>query len=97
MIGVLGTYHGYPSDNVIYISSICIGDQFKKQGYGQEIINQLIIELREFEQIRINVALKNWSALRFWIRMGFENINGIYGDKEYSENSYAQIELSRFL
>ncbi|WP_314589819.1 GNAT family N-acetyltransferase [Paenibacillus terrigena] len=99
LIGLLSIYCGYPTENIAYISFLCIGNQFKSLGYGQEVINQLIEELRklEYKEIRINVSLKNWSALRFWIRLGFDKINGIYGDKEYKENTIANLELSRLL
>lgn len=51
----------------------------------------------EYKEIRINVALKNWSALRFWHKTGFDKINGVFGDKEYSEQSYSSIELVKYL
>jgi ribosomal protein S18 acetylase RimI-like enzyme len=97
LIGFLSVYHGYPKDEIIYISFMCIGKQHQKQGYGQEIINQSIAELSllQYKEIRVNVSLKNWPALRFWITLGFNQINGIFGDKEYAENTFSNIELSR--
>lgn len=99
LIGLISIYFGYPNENIAYISFLCIGNLYKSLGYGQEIINQLTDELRklEYKEIRINVSLKNWSALRFWILLGFDKINGIYGDKEYKDNTIANLELSRLL
>ncbi|MBB3072880.1 ribosomal protein S18 acetylase RimI-like enzyme [Paenibacillus baekrokdamisoli] len=99
LIGMLSIYHGYPRSDITYIAFMCVGNKYKKQGYGQEIINQLIIELTrlEYKEIRINVALKNWSALRFWIKLGFDKINGIFGDEDYSDRTYSNIELTRLL
>ncbi|MNJ75291.1 hypothetical protein D3C77_723620 [compost metagenome] len=50
-----------------------------------------------YKEIRVNVSLKNWQALRHWIKMGFNKINGVYGDNGYSENSFADIELIKAL
>ncbi|TXK80684.1 GNAT family N-acetyltransferase [Paenibacillus sp. N3.4] len=99
LIGMLSIYHGYPRSDITYIAFMCVGNKYKKQGYGQEIINQIIIGLTRlgYKEIRINVALKNWSALRFWSKLGFDKINGIFGDKDYSDSTYSNIELTRFL
>ncbi|OAB28378.1 hypothetical protein PMSD_22925 [Paenibacillus macquariensis subsp. defensor] len=99
LIGLISIYCGYPKENIAYISFLCIGNLYKGLGYGQEIINQLTDELRklEYKEIRINVSLKNWSALKFWIHLGFDKINGIYGDKEHKDNTISNLELSRLL
>ncbi|WNR43666.1 GNAT family N-acetyltransferase [Paenibacillus roseipurpureus] len=99
LIGMLSIYHGYPLDDTTYLAFMCVGNNYKNQGNGQEIISQLIIELTrlEYKEIRINVELKNWSALRFWSKLGFDKINGIFGDKDYSDSTYSNIELTRFL
>jgi ribosomal protein S18 acetylase RimI-like enzyme len=99
LVGILSIYHGYPKDEIAYLSFMCIGNNFKKQGYGQEIIHHLSSELTNlsFKEIRINVSLKNWSALRFWSKAGFDKINGLFGDNEYSESANGSIELSKFL
>lgn len=99
LIGVICIYHGYPKDSNIYISSMCIKNDYKKNGFGQEIIEQLNNELERlgYKEIRINVSLKNCPALRFWIKRGFNSINGVHGDKVYSEKTFASLELTRIL
>ncbi|MFS0871964.1 GNAT family N-acetyltransferase [Paenibacillus xylanilyticus] len=69
------------------------------QGYGQEMIHSLTHNLSElgYKEIRINVALKNWPALRFWIKSGFDQISGIYGDLEHSDTTFANTELIKTL
>jgi diamine N-acetyltransferase len=52
-----------------------------------------IVKHHKFNEVRANVALKNWGAIRLWTKLGLDTINGIYGDSEYGENRYADIEL----
>ena len=51
-------------------------------------------KLRGYSKTGIAVYLKNWRALRFWTKAGFNTINGIKGDKDFSENTFARIELT---
>lgn len=95
LIGFLNIYNGFPINKAIYLTFLCIDKKYQKHGCGQETIKQLIIEARkmEYTEIRVNVSLKNWSALRFWTQSGFNQISGIFGDKELSEDKFADIEL----
>ena len=43
------------------------------------------------------VHLKNWKALRFWTKAGFDKIIGIYGDKVFGEDKYSLIALEKAL
>jgi len=99
LIGIICIYHGYPKDNNIYITSMCIKIDYKMKGFGREIIEHLIneLEILGYKEIKINVSLKNWPALRFWINQGFNSINGMHGDKIYSEKTFASLELTRIL
>jgi ribosomal protein S18 acetylase RimI-like enzyme len=99
LIGFICIYQGFPEANIAYIAFLYIGTKFQGHGYGQEIINAMFVELTklQYKEVRINVALKNWSALRFWSKLGFDKISGIFGDKEYSIDRRADIELIKFL
>ncbi|MET3940428.1 ribosomal protein S18 acetylase RimI-like enzyme [Paenibacillus sp. PvP094] len=98
-IGLLSMYHGYPSEDSIYLEFLYIQSDIQKQGYGQEMIPALSLHLSSlgYREIRINVALKNWPALRFWIKSGFNQISGIYGDLEHSDITFANTELIKTL
>ncbi|WP_340014078.1 GNAT family N-acetyltransferase [Paenibacillus sp. FSL K6-1318] len=98
-IGLLSVYHGYPLEDSIYLEFLYIQSEIQKQGYGQELIQALTLHFSElgYKEIRINVALKNWPALRFWIKSGFNQVSGIYGDLEHSEDTYANTELIKSL
>ncbi|MYL65162.1 GNAT family N-acetyltransferase [Bacillus hwajinpoensis] len=95
IVGILTTYHGYPKSETFYINYLYIDKRYHKQGFGKEVISELLHLLKdaEFEEVRANVAIKNWPALRFWTGLGLNTINGFYGDKEYRANHYADIEL----
>ncbi len=99
IIGILSVYHGYPSADSVYLEFLYIDKDIQKQGFGQEVINQFIevTAALGYKEIRINVALKNWPALKFWIKSGFNHASGIYGDHECSETTYANLELIKIL
>ncbi|WP_248062442.1 GNAT family N-acetyltransferase [Paenibacillus silvae] len=98
-IGLLSVYHGYPAENVLYLEFLYIQSGVQKQGYGQEMMSALSRQLTVlgYHEIRINVALKNWPALRFWFKSGFSQISGIYGDTEHTSTNFANMELIKNL
>jgi ribosomal protein S18 acetylase RimI-like enzyme len=98
-IGFISIYHGYPEDRTIYIAFMCIDKTSQGQGYAQEVVAHLAREAkdRKYKEIRANVSLKNWPALLFWTKAGLNKVNGIYGDKEYEEDKFSDIELTMIL
>jgi ribosomal protein S18 acetylase RimI-like enzyme len=99
MVGILTTYHGYPYPEIFYINYLYIDKDYHQQGLGQEVVKELltIIKQRNYDEVRANVAIKNWAALRFWSKLGLNTINGIYGDKELAPDHFADIELVKQL
>ncbi len=95
IIGFFDTYHGYPQKDCIWISIFLIDKQHQRHYYGQKVITSLINHCREnnWKHCGVGVYLKNWPALRFWSRNGFSRIGRIYGDKEYSENTFSVVSL----
>jgi diamine N-acetyltransferase len=94
-VGLTEYYLGYPDNKTLWIGSLYIHKDYQRKGYGSEFFN-LIHEFAKaagFERIGIGVYLKNWQALRFWVKNGFNKINGIYGDEIYSTNTYSKIAL----
>jgi ribosomal protein S18 acetylase RimI-like enzyme len=99
LIGILSVYHGYPKSDSAYLVFLYISKEQQGLGFGQEAESQLCIELKKrgYTEIRANVAVKNWPAIRFWTKAGFNGISGIYGDKVHSESTYANLELIKLL
>ncbi|QWC21169.1 GNAT family N-acetyltransferase [Bacillus haikouensis] len=95
LVGLLTTYHGYPATESFYINYLYIEKEFHRKGLGQEVVSELlsIVEQAGYREVRANVAIKNWPALRFWTEQGLDTIQGIYGDREYGACKYADIEL----
>lgn len=95
LIGFFDIYHGYPSPNTLWISTFALDKAFQNKGYGNEVITELVkvSTSNNFNKIAVAVHLKNWIALRFWIKAGFNKILDIYGDKNLSECNLALITL----
>ncbi|RDI45663.1 GNAT family N-acetyltransferase [Falsibacillus pallidus] len=99
IVGMLNCIHGHPIPDAFYICYFYINSDFQTKGMGKEVIQELLelVQRNGFSEIRANVALKNWPAIRFWMKMGMTNVNGIYGDKVHGPDNFADIELSRTL
>ncbi len=100
LIGYLAVYHGYPLATILWVATLMIDPPFQHHGYGQEIITGLSDVVRQcgqFPSMRLGVGLKNWPALRFWTRCGFERIVAIDGDAVYSANASAFVTLEKRL
>lgn len=97
--GLLLSYHGYPTLDTFYINYLFIDTECHKQGIGQEVVYELVEILKDakYREVRANVSLKNWPALRFWTKLGFNKINGVFGDKIHSNQHFADIELIKEL
>ncbi len=50
-----------------------------------------------YRKIGLGVHLKNWKALRFWTKAGFDKVIGIYGDKAFAQDNFSVIALERSL
>lgn len=95
IIGILSLYHGYSTIDSTYIVFMYIDTELQGQGFGKEAEAQLCKELIHagYKYVRANIAIKNWAAIRFWTKAGFNGLSGIYGDKVHSESTFANIEL----
>jgi len=97
LIGFTDLYFGYPTNDSAWISLFVIHEKFRNNGYAQEAIAILSEEckLLGYKKMGIGVYLKNWRALRFWTKAGFDKVISISGDKDYSENNFARIRLEK--
>jgi ribosomal protein S18 acetylase RimI-like enzyme len=100
LIGYMMAYHSYPTPEVFWVGFLGIHPQHQNQGYGLEFVRGLIetvASLKSYTTIRLGVALKNWPALGFWTKAGFDRIVEMRGDKVYSSRSFAYLILERRL
>jgi ribosomal protein S18 acetylase RimI-like enzyme len=97
-IGFLASYHGWPTTDTFFVTELMIHPQFQGQGYGRELVRALcnrVVTLGSYTCMRLLVALKNWPALRFWMRAGFDRLVDYRGDKRYSPETFAYLMLEK--
>lgn len=82
-----------------FISMFVIDPACQRQGYAQEVAAGLADHLAQlgYAAIRLDVYLKNWPALRFWIQQGFTGIVEYEGERTHSESAHASLILERRL
>ena len=99
IVGFFDIYHGYPKTTSIWISILLIRKEMQKNGFGKEVIEAIAAQGREkkYASLGIGVHLKNWKALRFWRKNGFDKISDIYGDYDFGENNFSIIRLEKSL
>jgi ribosomal protein S18 acetylase RimI-like enzyme len=99
MVGYMTLYQGYPDNKTVWLTFFYIGVVNQARGFGQEIISQFALEAKTagFRRLMLQVALKNWGAIRFWTKAGFNKITGFYGDKTYGNNTFANLALEKSL
>ena len=97
--GFLSFYIGYPNKYILYIGDFFLRPDFQNSGAGSEIVSRLEANLKNssIKGIRLGVGLKNWKALRFWIKTGFNKIIKMSGDKDFMSDNFAVIELEKSL
>lgn len=99
LIGFLAMYHGFPTENITWITYLFIHPDFQGKGYGQEVAGGLSDKVKSlgYTVMRLLVDVKNWPAMRFWVHEGFDKIIEYQGDKVLSENTFAHLILEKTL
>lgn len=99
LIGIFDVYHGYPDEKNIWISYLYIHPKNQSNGLGHEVIECICSEAKnnQYNKVTLAVSLKNWNAINFWVNNKFNNIIGVFGDKEFSSKNMALIGLARTL
>jgi GNAT superfamily N-acetyltransferase len=97
LIGVVELYHGYPEEEVLCVGWLFIDRNYQHNGYAKEILDYISTEARRmgYKKMRAGIALKNWPALRYWYKNGFNKIMDIVGDEEHTEKTFASVILER--
>lgn len=98
-VGLCSVYQGYPEPRTAYIGELFFDSQAQRMGLGRELYTALEERLRHgaITAVRVGVGLRNWNALRFWIRLGFVHITGMSGARDFSPQAYAFLELQKNL
>ncbi len=98
-IGYFHCYHHHPQPNVLLISMFVLHPDHQKGGYGTELVAGLAQQARaaSHHAIWLEVFLKNWPALRFWIKSGFTTIIDMDGAPQHDATNHASIVIAKTL
>jgi ribosomal protein S18 acetylase RimI-like enzyme len=97
--GLIGYFHltqGEPEADLIWLSMFVIHPDYQARQYGAEVIAGLkhrLSRLNGYRAVRLEIYLKNWPALRFWLGQGFSKIVGYEGDKIHAAETQASLVL----
>jgi RimJ/RimL family protein N-acetyltransferase len=100
---IIGYYHiayGVRRPEILAIGMFVLDPQVQNQRYGSEVLAGLSRQLRElptYQAAWARVWLKNWPALRMWVKAGFDRIVEISGDKVLSAEGQANVILEQDL
>jgi len=100
IIGYFHMYYRSPRPDIVWMSMFVIHPNCQKFHFGSEVVARLseqIKQIDEYTAIWLEVYLKNWPALRFWIMMGFTSIIEYRGDKIPADDSFASLVLEKRL
>jgi ribosomal protein S18 acetylase RimI-like enzyme len=101
-IGYFHLHHSpprLPQPSTVWISMFVIHPSYQRQQFAQEVVTGLTQQLAQcgYVAIWLEVYLKNWSALRFWIQQGFTNIIEYDGARLHTETEHASLVLEKRL
>lgn len=100
LVGYFHLHHGLRHrPDLAYISMFVLHPSQQQQQYGSEVVQGISDYLRAlgYPAIQLDVYLKNWPALRFWIKQGFTKIDDLRGDRTHSPESHARLRLEKTL
>jgi ribosomal protein S18 acetylase RimI-like enzyme len=97
--GYLSVYCGYPREDILYVGDLFLHPDWQGQTFGQEVALSLeqVAAANGFREIRLAVGLKNWLALRFWVRLGYTQITKLSGERNFKADAFANLELCKSL
>ncbi|MBK8983598.1 MAG: GNAT family N-acetyltransferase [Ignavibacteria bacterium] len=89
LVGFL-MYARDPDDGVLYVNRLMIDEKFQNNGYGEKAMNILLSELDNGENEFIDILHKpdNFSAIKMYRRLGFEETDMKEGDEDVSRHFF---------
>jgi diamine N-acetyltransferase len=71
---------------------------YQKGGFGTELLTHWrSSQTASHQAIWLEIFLKNWPALRFWIKSGFTTIIDINGAPQHDATAHASIVIAKTL
>jgi diamine N-acetyltransferase len=99
LIGYFHCYHQNPHPHSLFVSMFVLHPVYQKGGFGTELVNALALIAKPtgYQAIWLEIFLKNWPALRFWIKSGFTTIIDIDGAPQHDATAHASIVVAKTL
>lgn len=99
LIGFLDYYLEYQQKDTVYLTSVYIKEAYRKNGIGSEILEALIQKFctAHIKKIRLHVSLRNATAIRFWVKNGFDHIVDVECNGNILPGNFGGIELIRII
>ncbi len=100
IIGYFHLMYNRPEPRLIGISMFVIHPDHQRHGYGREVVEGMIEQIRPlgaYDAMIARVYLKNWPAMQHWVKMGFATIMRYEGDPVMTDGALASLLLRRDL
>ena len=99
IIGFLDYYLEHQKNDTVYICSLYIKEEYRKNGIGKEIIDAIAnkFTLMGIKEIRLHVSLRNAMAIDFWVQQGFDRIINVENNGNLFPGNFGGIELEKKL
>ncbi len=99
LLGLLSVYCGHPTPDSLKLNDLFVRPAVQRQGYGCELVAGLERAAARLgaRWVYLDVGLKNWPSLRFWISCGYTQIVRMFGDPQHGSQSFANLELCKEL
>jgi len=98
-IGWMKYYENFNDLKTLFLGELFILRSAQSQGHGKKILvaYEKYWKQKGFTKIVLNVDLKNWIGIQFWLKNGYTKIEEYIGDEEYSVKTFAMLRLSKNL
>lgn len=99
IIGWLSLYLEYLQKDTVYLSVLYIKEVYRKNGFGVEILEALTRKLfsAQYKIICLHCSLRDATALRFWVKNGFNRIIDVECDGNLFPENFGSLELMKDL
>ncbi|MBE6765340.1 MAG: GNAT family N-acetyltransferase [Clostridia bacterium] len=95
MVGYAALYRDFPGKQSVQIPLLFISEKARRCGFGTTIVRALKQYFYEtgYHNLRVLVSLRNWGALRFWYRHGFDRVLCVETEGELTDGGNGSIGL----
>ena len=84
---------------LVFVRELFIRKEYQRRGYGTAVLGHFlgVWKSERMEKAILDVDLKNWTAIRFLVQHGFNQIDKVIGNDEYSVNTFNSLWLFKYI